>query len=158
MTVTNEVVPSRVGREKQRYSKDGCRLVAGGVLVRNGTNGIEILAVTSSNRGTWVVPKGGWETDETAEEAALRESLEEGGVVGEIVSPLKSNSIEGSKHIYNWFLMNVVEVRDVWAESDTRRRKFIPLDEALDIVDVRYRPLVKEVQEYLIRANSYANC
>ncbi|MCI12140.1 nudix hydrolase 4, partial [Trifolium medium] len=29
-------------------------------------------------------PKGGWETDETMEQAALRETIEEAGVVGNI--------------------------------------------------------------------------
>ena len=37
-----------------------------------------------SNRHTHglIFPKGGWETDETAEEAAARESMEEAGVRG----------------------------------------------------------------------------
>ena len=32
-------------------------------------------------KGKWVLPKGGWETDETALEAAKRETFEEAGVI-----------------------------------------------------------------------------
>ena len=40
------------------------------------------LLVSSHNtKGKWVLPKGGWEVDETAEEAATRETFEEAGVV-----------------------------------------------------------------------------
>ena len=34
----------------------------------------------------WVLPKGGWEIDETQREAALRETWEEAGVRGDIVA------------------------------------------------------------------------
>ncbi|KAJ0798673.1 putative NUDIX hydrolase domain-containing protein [Helianthus annuus] len=38
--------------------------------------------VSSPNRDDMVFPKGGWESDETVEEAACREALEEAGVRG----------------------------------------------------------------------------
>lgn len=40
------------------------------------------LLVSSHNtKDKWVLPKGGWEVDETVEEAAKRETFEEAGVV-----------------------------------------------------------------------------
>lgn len=40
-----------------------------------------ILLVSSHNdQNKWVLPKGGWEIDESEEEAALREAFEEAGV------------------------------------------------------------------------------
>ena len=126
------------------------RLVAGGIIIREGQNGtLEVFLISSSSTGNWVIPKGGWETDETAEEAALRESLEEGGVVGEIVKPLSVREVEGnsgSRH-YHIFLMNVVEIRDEWAESALRKRKFAPLNEALTFVDKRYLPFLQEAHQ-----------
>ncbi|RVW45027.1 Nudix hydrolase 12, mitochondrial [Vitis vinifera] len=43
---------------------------------------IEVLMISSPNRNDLVFPKGGWEDDETVEEAACREALEEAGVKG----------------------------------------------------------------------------
>lgn len=37
-----------------------------------------LLVASSKNEGEWVLPKGGWENDETQEEAAMRETWEEG--------------------------------------------------------------------------------
>lgn len=37
-----------------------------------------LLVASSKNEGEWVLPKGGWENDETQEEAAARETWEEG--------------------------------------------------------------------------------
>lgn len=43
-----------------------------------------VLLITSRNGRGWVVPKGGWELDETLEAAAARETLEEAGVRGRL--------------------------------------------------------------------------
>ena len=72
------VVPSRVGREKQRYL-DGKRLVVGTVAfeVRN-QNELYVLLVNSVKYAQeWTIPKGGWEIDESAPQGAMRETLEE---------------------------------------------------------------------------------
>ena len=37
-----------------------------------------LLVASSKHDGEWVLPKGGWENDETQEEAAARETWEEG--------------------------------------------------------------------------------
>ena len=41
-----------------------------------------ILFCSSSRKEAWILPKGGWESDETMEESALRETFEEAGVLG----------------------------------------------------------------------------
>ena len=41
-----------------------------------------ILLCSSSRKEAWILPKGGWESDETLEESALRETFEEAGVLG----------------------------------------------------------------------------
>eukprot|EP00802_Teleaulax_amphioxeia_P018629 Tamp_18829.p1 GENE.Tamp_18829~~Tamp_18829.p1 ORF type:complete len:173 (+),score=37.87 Tamp_18829:22-519(+) len=77
--------PPRQGREKQRYGEGGERLVAGCVVLREGADGArECLLISSKDPSKWIFPKGGWETDETLEEAARRETLEEAGVVVEL--------------------------------------------------------------------------
>ncbi len=52
--------------------------------------GLPLVLVVRAKRNPehWIFPKGHVEQDETADDAALRELLEEGGVEGEIVSRL----------------------------------------------------------------------
>ena len=71
---------ARVGRSKQRYDAGGIRLVAVCAAVRKG----KVVLISSRSKPEWILPKGGWETDETAEEAARREAREEAGVDGTI--------------------------------------------------------------------------
>lgn len=75
---------SRTGRENQRFetcSETGrlIRLVTGTVPI---TNHGAILFVSAAKKREWILPKGGWELDETIEESALRETFEEAGVFG----------------------------------------------------------------------------
>jgi 8-oxo-dGTP pyrophosphatase MutT (NUDIX family) len=57
---------------------------AGAIAIRRRGKLLEVLLVTARrDREQWIFPKGHVETDETAEEAAVRELLEEGAVVGE---------------------------------------------------------------------------
>ena len=75
---------SRQGRETQRWATDDrnqqvVRLVTGCVpILRNG----KILFISASRKPEWILPKGGWEDDETMEESAVRECYEEAGVFG----------------------------------------------------------------------------
>ena len=61
---------------------------AGGVVVRPGAEGYEVLLIGRKRYGDWSLPKGHLEPGETEEQAALREVEEETGVVGRIVAPL----------------------------------------------------------------------
>ena len=45
------------------------------------------MVTSSSDPQRWVIPKGGWEIDESAQEAAVRETWEEAGVKGKFLSP-----------------------------------------------------------------------
>lgn len=90
---------SRNGREQQRYQTDPqtgqvFRLTAGCVPIM--TNGL-VLLVASSRKNEWILPKGGWESDETCEISALREAFEEGGVLGTLGSKLPDVEYETRK-------------------------------------------------------------
>jgi 8-oxo-dGTP pyrophosphatase MutT (NUDIX family) len=64
---------------------------AGGVVYRMGDAGVEIcLAARRTRRGdlVWGLPKGAVEAEETPEDAALREVLEETGLEAEIEGDL----------------------------------------------------------------------
>jgi len=78
------LLQSRVGRDKQRY--DGrARLLACIVPTRLSRDaaGLEVLLISSAKHADeWILPKGGWDSDESVVECALREADEEAGVSG----------------------------------------------------------------------------
>lgn len=88
---------SRNGRETQRFATDAqtgqlLRLTTGCVPIMNDG---KILLVSSSRKGEWILPKGGWESDESMQVSALRETYEEGGILG-VIGP-KLNGIDFEK-------------------------------------------------------------
>ena len=91
--------------------------------------------VSNRHNDGLIFPKGGWETDETAEEAAARESMEEAGVrggtctyVGEFTfKSRKKAALNGGKKatcLARVFVMNVTEEMEAWPEQSTRQRRW----------------------------------
>ncbi|GAB2302631.1 Nudix hydrolase 21, chloroplastic, partial [Dionaea muscipula] len=66
---------------------------------KNGTE-VEVLVISSQKvRGKGMMsPKGGWELDESVEEVAHRESLEEAGVLGSLEGELGTWSYKSKSH------------------------------------------------------------
>jgi len=105
---------SRQGREKQRWEaipKRGqlYRLTTGAVpIMKDG----RILLCSSSRKEEWILPKGGWDNDESLEESAIREVYEEGGVIGSLGPRLtevvyetkkaKKRRLEREERLQNW--------------------------------------------------------
>lgn len=124
---------ARTGREHQRYICDidgPVRLVAGCVPLVDGK-----VVMISSGNNKWIVPKGGWETDETAEAAACREAYEEAGVIGVLGSALSeieflSRKRGGRCRLYLW-VMHVTEILGKWPEASDRRRRLVSLETAI---------------------------
>lgn len=69
---------------------------AGGVVVRPGEDGPQVLICKDAGYQKWVLPKGLIGRNEQAEDAALREVEEEGGVRARLVAPLG----EPEKYVY----------------------------------------------------------
>lgn len=88
--------PARVGRQNQRYDGN-TRLVAGCLPVMPDGR---VVLIGSAHRPDWILPKGGWELDETtAEEAAEREAYEEAGV-SRIREEVSRGSSEGDEEAW----------------------------------------------------------
>jgi len=88
----NKLSVSRQGRDLQRWDKDPhtsslTRLTTGVVPI---TNDGRIVFVSSAKKREWILPKGGWELDESMEQSALRETFEEAGLLG-ILGPRLSD-------------------------------------------------------------------
>ncbi|KAI9697193.1 MAG: hypothetical protein M1836_004757 [Candelina mexicana] len=128
---------SRVGRNKQRYGPQGERLVAG--VVPLSADKTKVLVIQSTRRGGWVLPKGGWETDETAAEAACREAWEEAGAVcrveydlGQIAEmrPAEQLTPQAPKALYQFFQCIVDREEPQWPEMHKRARMWMSHAEA----------------------------
>ncbi|CAO1947424.1 unnamed protein product [Urochloa humidicola] len=136
------VMVARQGRELQRYSDStGGRIVVGCVPYRAGAiNGeVEVLVISSQKKGPAggvLIPKGGWELDESMDEAARREAAEEAGVLGETGPALgrwcyRSRSYDAT---YEGFVLplRVTAELDRWPEMGARRREWVSPAEAIE--------------------------
>ncbi|KAL6327440.1 hypothetical protein AAG906_019753 [Vitis piasezkii] len=116
---------ARTGRHQQRYEA-GCRLIAGCIPFKhrnpdegsneNSEKVVEVLMINSPSGPGLLFPKGGWENDETVEEAAIREAIEEAGVRGVLMF-----SPEGSCKAAMFALF-----------QNTRRRSWLTIPEAYE--------------------------
>lgn len=142
---------ARVGRQHQRYGEAGERLVAGCIPVRTtckdaGLEGVEVLLVSSRGGKAWSFPKGGWETDETVEAAAKRETVEESGVRGCLEDPmvgefhfisgkaLRLQRAQEGHCIAYVFGMHVEEELTIWPEQAQRQRAWFRVSEAMALL------------------------
>lgn len=129
---------SRTGRVNQRYGSKGERLVAG--MVPLSGDHTKVLMIQSAGPGGWVLPKGGWETDEDdAQLAAVREAWEEAGVICTVNQDLglipdmrpstllTSNAPKASYHFYE---ATVDRVENQWPEMHKRTRRWATYAEA----------------------------
>ncbi|XP_008240121.1 PREDICTED: nudix hydrolase 17, mitochondrial-like [Prunus mume] len=131
---------SRTGRHMQRYDK-GCRQVVGCIPYRfrkteqsSSLEELEVLVISSQKGQGMLFPKGGWEIDESIEDAAKRETLEEAGVIGHLGSKLgvwryKSKS-HGTVHEGYMFPLLVQQQLDLWPEQSARKRQWMSVAEA----------------------------
>ncbi|CDO98317.1 unnamed protein product [Coffea canephora] len=139
-------MPSRTGRDLQRYNFEGCRQVVGCIPYRfrkthraapvHGklSSELEFLLISSQKSPRMMFPKGGWELDETIEQAAMRETMEEAGVLGHVEDNLgvwtfKSKSQDAS-HEGHMLAFRVTEELDCWPEKDVRQRIWLSANEA----------------------------
>ncbi|CAH1756677.1 5703_t:CDS:2 [Entrophospora sp. SA101] len=123
---------ARTGRDKQVYKKGSIRQVAGCVPINKNTRKI-LLITRRKKEGGWVLPKGGWENDETEQEAAARETYEEAGARGRVISFIGAwdhdiNKSTGlPKAMFSFFEMEVDQLEDRWPEMDERDRQWVCL-------------------------------
>ena len=92
----------------------------------------EVLLVSLSGGG-WGFPKGGVKKGSSPESTARLESLEEAGVLGEIVAPPLGKYVyrkQGKKQVVSVFPLRVTRMLDRWQEEHERIRIWIPIAEA----------------------------
>jgi len=108
---------------------------AGGIVVRRERNGLWVLLVRAKRDPTlWIFPKGHIERGESAADAALRETREEAGIVGDLVRPV-GDPVHFNNGRYEvsvqYFLVRPVKEFD---ETDGRAKKWFRFDDAVEAV------------------------
>ncbi|KAG2188865.1 hypothetical protein INT44_004005 [Umbelopsis vinacea] len=125
---------AREGRQNQVYDEDNVRQVAGCIPIDLRTNRV-LLITSSKHEGVWVLPKGGWENDETQAQAAARETWEEAGVRGTIarqIGTFVETTKKGTAKAHHCiFEMHINEILKKWPEKKKRERRWFTFDEAL---------------------------
>ncbi|KAK4902658.1 hypothetical protein LTR17_016591 [Elasticomyces elasticus] len=146
---------ARVGRDKQRYGSKGERLVAG--VVPLSSDRTQVLLIQSSARKGWVLPKGGWEDDESQPEAACREAWEEAGIeckiekdLGEIEeqrteAQIKKYGATAPRALYRFYEVSVKEEKASWPEAYKRDRLWMGYSKAKECL--KDRPELSEALE-----------
>lgn len=111
---------------------------SGVIPYRHGSDGPEVLLITSRSRKRWILPKGIVDPGLSAIDSAANEAFEEAGVKGRVAEPSL-----GSFTYAKWdgvctvevFAMAVEEELDDWPERAERTRRWMPLAEAAGLAD-----------------------
>ncbi len=106
---------------------------AGVIPFRRREGVIEICLIRNIGRKKWKIPKGFVDSDETIEEAALKEAWEEAGLKGRLVGePIGSYEYEKWEFelTVTVYLMEVASEDDKWQESRFRERKWSAIETA----------------------------
>lgn len=109
---------------------------AGGVVLRYGPNGAEILAVHRPRYDDWTLPKGKNDPGETAPDAARREVTEETGQPVRLIAPLgltRFDTGSGIKEV-DWFAMRATRFADFRPNDEVDQVRWIPVDSAGDVL------------------------
>lgn len=127
-----------------------------GVLAFRKRNGqIEILLISTRKNKKWTLPKGTIKIDSTAIETAEREAWEEAGIQGKIYTRkfgyFTKNKWPGLSHV-DVFLMHATSASESWPEAHVRTRKWLTIENALQLVDHRAMYLlIMKFKNHLIR-------
>ena len=120
---------------------------------------LEIALVTTPNGKRWVVPKGSLDKGERSRDAAIRETEEEAGLIGDLEPrPLGRYRFtrDNERYEVDVYLMRVTVVLDSWLESGLRRRRWLRVDKAAALVREDLQPFVHVVQRLVHRRKGHA--
>jgi 8-oxo-dGTP diphosphatase len=112
---------------------------AGGVVTREGPDGLEVLVVHRPRYDDWSFPKGKAERDETDEECALREVEEETGLLCVLGPELPSTSYidaRGRAKRVRYWLMEIGGGALAY-RHEVDRAQWLNLDEARRLLTYR---------------------
>lgn len=128
---------------------------AGTLLYHRTEGGIKVLLVHPSGaynrKAPWSIPKGKPDPDETLEQAARRETLEETGAIApEALTPLGSIIYVKSRKTIHCFAGEVPPTLEAAPASwEVDKAEFLPLDEAREKIHPDQRAFLDRLAEML---------
>ena len=107
---------------------------AGGVVLREHTNGLQVLLIHRERYDDWSLPKGKGEADELLPETAIREIQEETGVTARLGLRLPSLRYKVGKHpkAVHYWRSSVLSQRPRRPDHEVSAVKWFPIDAALE--------------------------
>ncbi len=119
------------------------------IAVRRNGASAEVCLIRRRGASSWGIPKGTIEPGETAGEAALKEAWEEAGLKGTLtgdnIGAYEYDKL-GTTLSVAVFVMEVSKEAAEWPEVAIRRRRWVPVDEAAELLDHHaVRPIYKRV-------------
>jgi ADP-ribose pyrophosphatase YjhB (NUDIX family) len=144
-------------KKREKFSKDsngerirdekGYRLRAAGLCTRINKNSknIELLLVSGrGNSSSWVLPGGGIEEAENAQQAAIREVAEEAGIhstIRSMIGEFKDDERLNRTILYH---LNVIEELEDWEDGrNGRLRSWMTITEALEKIKSSQRVMIE---------------
>lgn len=126
----------------QNVAERDAVLQAAALCLRDGSDGPEVLMVTSLGTRRWVLPKGWPMKGRTLAGAALREAWEEAGVRGTVSeTPVGAYSYDKIRPgrlplraRVSVFRVTLERLDDTWPEAARRQRVWMPVREAAQVV------------------------
>jgi 8-oxo-dGTP pyrophosphatase MutT (NUDIX family) len=118
----------------------------------------ECCVITSSSQPAfWTIPKGTIDPGDTPETTAVKETLEEAGLVGRV----PGNSLgtftyqrNGNTLKVTVFLLEVDKVLDRWEEAHIRKRQWVSSAEVLEVL--AQHPVLPILEDAMIVAENVA--
>ena len=113
---------------------------SGGVVLRNGPDGPEVLVIHRPRYDDWSLPKGKDDPAETPEQAALREVMEETGQRVRLITPLGKTRFDTGSGIkdVDWFAMRAVpsspDLARFTPNNEVDQARWVPISEVAEIL------------------------
>jgi 8-oxo-dGTP pyrophosphatase MutT (NUDIX family) len=135
----------------------------GALPVRLNAKGkLEVLLVTTRQSRRWVIPKGWRSTRLSDADAAAREAQEEAGVTGRLLKkPVGSYSYfkredDGFRPVkVTVYLLKVREQQKRWKEVDERKRRWLSISRAAELVqEPALATVIKRLKRTAMRKRS----
>lgn len=132
---------------ERQLDGQGFRLRAAGLCTRRQGSRMQILLVScSKDERLWVIPGGGIEVNEDEQAAALREVLEEAGVVGKVVKRVGEFKDEERRHRTVVFILSVTEELREWEDGISgRKRQWMSIEEGIKRVKASQIGILKHI-------------
>lgn len=96
---------------------------------------LHLVVVTNSSQTRWILPKGCLEPDMTPQDVALLETAEEAGALGTIVPGRRVVIHPEGRTPVRLYPLHVSALLKKWPESGRRRRRVLPVEAALALLD-----------------------